>query len=483
MNTVRAALAISALRGFQPKVRDATQAYIQAVIDKEGRPRTWVRLPKSWWPGHWFDAQGNPLYWDPVVVLVRALYGHPESGALWDRHLRRILILLRWRRVELHPGFYVHEVTLAILVVYVDDLLLAAPPAEEARLWAEIEQHVMFGGDPAPIAKFLGGHHHVSIDRGITTATCQMKDFIDDAVKTYMAEIGVQRLPAVRSPYLDEDFVPKGQDQPGLMAKSASSHLMRMLFAARLCRPDVLVAITRLAARVSCWQRCHDRHLHRLFQYLAHHSDVELYGTIGVEDLDSCVLVMSVDADLAGDMETAKSTSGMLLELRSHDGARCWPLSWRSKRQGSTASSTCEAEYIALSTCLKAEALPMLDLLRATLGREVHLDTREDNTQCISAVRTGYSAALRHLPRTERISLSVCHKIYVEDAERHSLNHGATENHKGDIFTKRLPPAAFEKAVNMLGLRRMTSTSGDSGYNNDHPMYDHDGAVVDYLVK
>ena len=453
MNTVRAALAIAALRGFTPKVRDATQAYIQAVIDKAGRPRTWVRLPKAWWPDHWYDTSGVPLYYDPVVVLVRALYGHPESGALWDRHLRVILVRLRWRRVESHPGLYVHEVTMAVLVVYVDDLLLAAPPAEEARLWAEIEKHVSFGGDPEPIAKFLGGHHFVSIDRGVTTATCQMKEFIDDAVKSYMTEIGVQRLPAVRSPYLDEDFVPKGQDEPGVMAKTASSHLMKVLFAARLCRPDLLVAITRLASKVSCWQRCHDRHLHRLFQYLAHHADMELCGTLSVDDLDSCVLVMSVDADLASDMETAKSTSGMFLELRSADGARCWPLSWRSKRQGSTASSTCEAEYIALSTCLKAEALPMLDLLREALGRDVHLDTREDNTQCISAVRNGYSAALRHLPRTERISLSVCHEIFIEDGERHSLNYEATEVHKGDIFTKKLQPASFEQAIGRLGLR------------------------------
>ena len=239
MNTVRAALAIAALRGFVPKVRDATQAYIQAVIDKAGRPRTWVRLPKAWWPAHWFDGQGVPLYYDPVVVLVRALYGHPESGALWDRHLRAILVKLQWRRVESHPGLYVHSVTMAILVVYVDDLLLAAPPAEEARLWAEIEAHVGFGGDPEAISKFLGGHHKVLIDRGgVTSASCQMAEFISDAVQCYMDEIGVQRLPAVRSPYLDEDFVPKGQDEPGVMAKTASSHLMKVLFAARLRMPS-----------------------------------------------------------------------------------------------------------------------------------------------------------------------------------------------------------------------------------------------------
>ena len=105
----------------------------------------------------------------------------------------------------------------------------------------------------------------------------------------------------------------------------------------------------------------------------------------------------------------------------------------------------------------------MLDLLSAALNREVHLDAREDNTQCIAAVRSGYSAALRHLPRTERIALSTCHEIFVEDAERHSLNYEVSENHKGDVFTKRLSPAAFERAIAMLGLRRMAPAGVEGG--------------------
>ena len=48
MVTVRAALAIAALKGMEPKVRDAQQAYIQARIDGPGRPECWVRLPRQW---------------------------------------------------------------------------------------------------------------------------------------------------------------------------------------------------------------------------------------------------------------------------------------------------------------------------------------------------------------------------------------------------------------------------------------------------
>ena len=134
-------------------------------------------------------------------------------------------------------------------------------------------------------------------------------------------------------------------------------------------------------------------------QYTQHAADLELVSELSSEDLQTAVLVMSPDADLAEDPESSKSTSGIRLELRSADGKRCLPLAW-SKRQGSTASSTCEVEIISFATSLKAEVLPMMELLEQALRRPVRLRCLEDNTQCFQAADTGYLAALRHLPRT-----------------------------------------------------------------------------------
>ena len=89
---------------------------------------------------------------------------------------------------------------------------------------------------------------------------------------------------------------------------------------------------------------------------------------------------MSPDADIAGNLETTKSTSGLWIELQSADGKRCWPIAWRSKRLGSTASSTCKAETISMTTALKSEALPLLELFSESMNRRVTLECREDNT-------------------------------------------------------------------------------------------------------
>ena len=453
MNSIRAVLAVSALRGWEVKARDAAQAYIQARIDGPGRPKTWVRLPKSWWPPSWFDSKGQPKFWDPVCPLQRALYGHPESGAIWEKHLAAILEDLGWLRIPAHPGTWVHDSTKALLAVYVDDLLMTAPPTHQDSLWKALEARVNFDEPPSDLAKFLGAHHQMTKNGPVTTGKVQMKEFLLDAVARYLNETGEKHISAARTPYLPENFSPKGEEMPGVFAQTCSSHLMKLLFAARLARPDIVVAITRLASKVTSWNRSHDRALHRLMQYVQHTADLELVGTLSSEDLETAVLVMSPDADLANDLETSKSTSGLWLELQSEDGSRSWPLAWRSKKQGSTASSTCEAEMISLATALKGEVLPMIELLEAALGRELKMVCLEDNTQCIQAASSGYSAALRHLPRTERISVGVVHEIF-EGSPAYALKYQATAEHKGDMFTKRLEPNAFERALKMINLLR-----------------------------
>ena len=66
---------------------------------------------------------------------------------------------------------------------------------------------------------------------------------------------------------------------------------------------------------------------------------------------------------------------------------------------------------ISLATSLKAEVLPMMELLEHALGRPIRLRCLEDNKQCLQAVDTGYSAALRHLLRTERISIEMFREL------------------------------------------------------------------------
>ena len=69
------------LPGSLLEVSDGESAYTQARL--KGK-KTWVRIPCDQWPPEWFDSSGNPKYKNPVVVLVLALYGHPDAGTFGD---------------------------------------------------------------------------------------------------------------------------------------------------------------------------------------------------------------------------------------------------------------------------------------------------------------------------------------------------------------------------------------------------------------
>ena len=82
---------------------------------RTGSPTHLGPPPKTWWPASWFTEAGEPKYWDPVCPLQRALYGHPESGAIWEKHLSGILEELGWERVAAHPRTWVHKETKALV--------------------------------------------------------------------------------------------------------------------------------------------------------------------------------------------------------------------------------------------------------------------------------------------------------------------------------------------------------------------------------
>ena len=95
MEGSKACDAYGLMPGHEEQQSDAIQAYAQATMGKsipksrESPARvkceTWVRLPKEYWPAHFNDTG------DPVVLLELALYGHPDSGGLWERHCAKAL--------------------------------------------------------------------------------------------------------------------------------------------------------------------------------------------------------------------------------------------------------------------------------------------------------------------------------------------------------------------------------------------------------
>ncbi len=89
---------------------------------------------------------------------------------------------------------------------------------------------------------------------------------------------------------------------------------MASLYASRLCRADLLRAITRLAEQFHTWTVLSTRKLHRMMEYYNTTKSYKQYGIIG-DDLSELEVAIFVDADWASDRSDYKSTTGGLLVL------------------------------------------------------------------------------------------------------------------------------------------------------------------------
>jgi hypothetical protein len=58
----------------------------------------------------------------PVVPLKKALYGHPDSGTMWEQHCDKHVTSVGYKPMgEEWPSCYFHSALRLLLVVYVDD--------------------------------------------------------------------------------------------------------------------------------------------------------------------------------------------------------------------------------------------------------------------------------------------------------------------------------------------------------------------------
>jgi hypothetical protein len=191
--------------------------------------------------------------------------------------------------------------------------------------------------------------------------------------------------------------------------------------------------------------------------YLRHQASLGLVGTLGPDDLGDLEIRVWTDADWNGNPNTSRSTSGLYIELFSPSSGHAFPIVWRTALQTSTASSSAESETVSLSTGLRQEALPIQELFEKLLGTKLWLMCKVDNTQALAAAKKGYSKKLRHLGRTQRVSLGFLNELIEDSDLKVSMDYASTTEQKADIFTKSMQPAAFVKARGLISMIEMAS--------------------------
>ena len=142
-------------------------------------------------------------------------------------------------------------------------------------------------------------------NRDVRCVEYDMREFLAQCVTSYKELSGKKGVPLkkVATPFIEESLLPDGQEvneiENGVLSNIASKVLMKILYAARMARFDLLRPVCALASCISRWSVYCDKMLHRLVSYINCTLDFKLTAYIG-DNASNLELVVFADADLAG---------------------------------------------------------------------------------------------------------------------------------------------------------------------------------------
>ena len=80
-------------------------------------------------------------YASPGVPLVKALYGHPDSGGYWEKHCETHVRSVGFEDIPAWRSCFWHPRLKLLLVVYADDFKLSGPLANLDKGWRLIRKN------------------------------------------------------------------------------------------------------------------------------------------------------------------------------------------------------------------------------------------------------------------------------------------------------------------------------------------------------
>ena len=204
-----------------------------------------------------------------------------------------------------------------------------------------------------------------------------------------------------------------------------------LLYCAVVTRPDIAVAVSKLAHVMASPGPTHYRRALYVLRYLK--GTMELGIKYSKREISN-VLEAYTDADYAGCPDTYRSTSGYVCVLNGG------PVSWMSKLQQTVAVSTTEAEYMAASFCA-SEVMFLRGLLEDVgFAQQGPTLLHEDNQGAVHLMKNEvlHTRAKHIHVRYHQIREFVAHKFI-------RVQHCRTDEMVADILTKLLPKVTFER--------------------------------------
>ncbi|KAA8492320.1 Retrovirus-related Pol polyprotein from transposon TNT 1-94 [Porphyridium purpureum] len=455
---------------------DFEAAYLGARLTG---PPIFLILPREAWDLDWATLN------QPVVPCLKALYGLPASGSVYQVDAMRKMSARGWNAMETEMNTFYREINghKLSLTLYVADGIVTGPRKEicdvldELRSDFSITKPVCFinAATKEVPARFLGMNLFLENNKlmleNSTYAKLILARYVEYCFSTKPRKVTTPTVDTETiKKLIDEGAASGGETAPctGWQGEAIG----RLLWLARTSRPDISYAVHRLATFTDKRDEEADARLRRILAYLYYHVESVLCLEGNLRD-GTPDLLLFTDSDCAGCLRTRKSTGGWCVFLLGR------LVDWNTKRQGRAAASSTEAELVALHAGTTRGLLPCASIVRSFFGKQPSSSTFIDNEAARSAVKRGYSTALRHLERHDGARLAVLNEIY-DDIDGSGLYFTPSASNIADILTKDVSTDIFRRARKVFKVG--VGVRGNAGIRQPTPTQEAQFQVARFRI-
>jgi len=319
--TVQSMLTLATLENWHISTLDVQSAYLYGKLDEE----IYMDFPEGFAPPHLKNK---------VLRLLHALYGLKQAGLTWWNELNESMTELGFKQLKTDTDLFIYKEVnqIVVAIIYVDDTLFCGPSKALVEKFKATFMKRWGCHDLRKAKEFLWINIHWE-------GHCP---YIDqpEYLKKVLERCGIINAQPARTPW-PQGYQPEKNTAPiNLKLQTRFQMVIGLLWYLMLgtC-PDIAYAVTQMV-----WQSANltQEHLHKalhICQYLirTHNYSLVYDSTTGNG------ITTSTNSDWNADPETYHSQMGFYLKLANGI------FLWNSHLQKTTALSSTEANYMALS--------------------------------------------------------------------------------------------------------------------------------------
>ena len=425
MSSIRVVLGLAASLNLEIQQLDVKTAFLHGDLEEE----IYMEQPEG------FKAKGKEHL---VCQLKKSLYGLKQASRQWYKKFDSFMANHGYCRTTADHCVFVKKFgdgDFIILLLYVDDMLIVGhDEIKIARLKKELSKSFAMK-DLGPAKQILG--MRITRDRQNGKLWLSQERYVEKVLERFnMSNAKAVSTPLAGHFKLSTKQCPNNEKDKKEMEKVPYSSAVGSLMYAMVCtRPDIAQAVGVVSRFLSNPGREHWNAVKWILRYLKGTSKQCLCFGNGNAMLESYT-----DADMAGDIDARRSTSGYLMKF---GGAA---ISWQSKLQKCVALSTTEAEYIAATEACK-ETLWLKKFLQELGMKQERYELYCDSQSAIHLCKNSTFHS-----RSKHIDVRYHWIRDVLDSKELVIEKIHTDHNVADMMTKSLPKEKFEFCKREAGM-------------------------------